>query len=48
MVIGFVVIMRIKMYQKVRYTCRVVVLMVKPLVCLFFCVVFVEVVTPVA
>ena len=36
MVIGFVVIMRTKMYQKVRYTCRVVVLMVKPLVCRFF------------
>lgn len=48
MVIGFVVIMRIKMYQKVRYTCRVVVLMVKPLVCRFFFVVFVKVVTPVA
>lgn len=48
MVIGFVVIMRTKMYQKVRYTCRVVVLMVKPLLCRFFFVVFVEVVTPVA
>ena len=35
MVIAFVVIMRIKMYQKVRYTCRVVVLLVKPLVCRF-------------
>ena len=35
MVIGLVVIMRIKMYQKVRYTCRFVVLLVKPLVCRF-------------
>ena len=45
MVIGFVVIMRIKMYQKVRYTCRVD---HDNSGMPFFLVAFVEVVTPVA